>query len=62
MVSRTAACARRHLYLPNGNPIGTDKFDYKLAWMERLEARTRELLADEEPFVLPATSTSSPSR
>src|SRR3954467_13089705 len=23
------------LYLPNGNPIGTAKFDYKLAWMER---------------------------
>ena len=28
------------LYLPNGNPIGTDKFAYKLAWMERLQART----------------------
>ena len=24
------------LYLPNGNPIGTDKFSYKLAWMARL--------------------------
>src|SRR3954466_175810 len=24
------------LYLPNGNPVGTEKFDYKLAWMERL--------------------------
>src|SRR4029077_183703 len=24
------------LYLPNGNPIGTDKFTYKLAWMEGL--------------------------
>ena len=41
-----------NLYLPNGNPIGTDKFAYKLAWMERFEARTRELLALEEPFVL----------
>ena len=27
-----------NLYLPNGNPIGTDKFTYKLAWMRRLEA------------------------
>src|SRR5207244_7584751 len=27
------------LYLPNGNPIGTDKFTYKLAWMERLHDR-----------------------
>jgi len=30
-----------NLYLPNGNPIGTDKFAYKLAWMQRFEARTR---------------------
>jgi len=41
-----------NLYLPNGNPIGTDKFAYKLAWMRRFEARTRELLALEEPFLL----------
>ena len=27
------------IYLPNGNPIGTEKFDYKLRWMERLRAR-----------------------
>ena len=33
-----------NLYLPNGNPIGTDKFAYKLAWMKRFAARTRELL------------------
>ena len=41
-----------NLYLPNGNPIGTDKFAYKLAWMQRFEARTRELLELEEPFLL----------
>jgi len=29
------------LYLPNGNPIGTEKFDYKLKWMERLSAHAR---------------------
>jgi exodeoxyribonuclease-3 len=40
------------LYLPNGNPVGTDKFDYKLAWMARLEAAARRRLADEEAFVL----------
>jgi exodeoxyribonuclease-3 len=39
------------LYLPNGNPAGTDKFDYKLAWMARLEASVREHLAAEEPIV-----------
>ncbi|MEJ0098165.1 MAG: exodeoxyribonuclease III [Bauldia sp.] len=40
------------LYLPNGNPAGTDKFAYKLAWMARLEANVRARLADEEVFVL----------
>ncbi len=39
-------------YMPNGNPIGTEKFTYKLAWMKRLEAWTRAALADEEPLVL----------
>ncbi|MEX0853005.1 MAG: exodeoxyribonuclease III [Bauldia sp.] len=40
------------LYLPNGNPIGSDKFDYKLAWMRRLEAYAKARLADEEAVVL----------
>lgn len=40
------------LYLPNGNPIGTDKFTYKLAWMDRLEAHAKRLLSFEEPVVL----------
>jgi exodeoxyribonuclease III len=40
------------IYLPNGNPIGTDKFTYKLAWMDRLHARAQELLRREVPFVL----------
>jgi exodeoxyribonuclease-3 len=40
------------LYLPNGNPLGTEKFPYKLAWMARLEAHARARLADEMPFVL----------
>jgi exodeoxyribonuclease III len=25
-----------NIYLPNGNPVGSDKFEYKLAWMDRL--------------------------
>jgi len=25
-----------NIYLPNGNPVGSDKFAYKLAWMDRL--------------------------
>lgn len=39
------------LYLPNGNPVGTEKFAYKLAWMARLEARLKVLLANEMPLV-----------
>jgi exodeoxyribonuclease-3 len=40
------------IYLPNGNPLGTPKFDYKLAWMDRLKGHARDLLAFEEPLVL----------
>ena len=40
------------LYLPNGNPVDTEKYVYKLAWMDRLTARARDLLALEEPLVL----------
>ncbi|MEL6980512.1 MAG: exodeoxyribonuclease III [Pseudomonadota bacterium] len=49
------------LYLPNGNPVGapakatsgfSEKYLYKLRWMERLEARAAALLASEEPAVM----------
>lgn len=40
------------LYLPNGNPAPGPKFDYKLAWMERLKARAEALLALEEPALM----------
>jgi exodeoxyribonuclease-3 len=40
------------IYLPNGNPIGTEKFEYKLRWMGRLNRHARALLAFEEPLAL----------
>lgn len=40
------------LYLPNGNPAPGPKYDYKLAWMERLHARAKALLAEETPFLM----------
>ena len=40
------------LYLPNGNPAPGPKFDYKLGWMDRLIDRAKQMLADEETFVL----------
>lgn len=40
------------LYLPNGNPAPGPKFDYKLAWMERLITRGAELVESGVPAVL----------
>jgi exodeoxyribonuclease-3 len=40
------------IYAPNGNPMDTPKFAYKLAWLERLRAHAAGLLANEEPVVL----------
>jgi exodeoxyribonuclease-3 len=40
------------IYLPNGNPPDTDKYAYKLAWMDRLIAHAKHLLTFEEPLVL----------
>jgi exodeoxyribonuclease-3 len=40
------------LYLPNGNPVPGPKYDYKLAWMERLHARAQQLMADEMPALM----------
>jgi exodeoxyribonuclease III len=40
------------IYLPNGNPQPGPKFDYKLAWFERLITHAAELLATGAPVVL----------
>lgn len=40
------------IYLPNGNPIGTEKFAYKLAWMERLRLHAASLLEEDDVVVL----------
>ncbi len=41
-----------NLYLPNGNPWPGPKFDYKLAWMDRLHAHAADLLASGVPAML----------
>lgn len=41
-----------NIYLPNGNPVDSDKFPYKLAWMDRLKARLAELRAEGIPFAV----------
>lgn len=40
------------IYLPNGNPIDSEKFDYKLMWMGRLRYHASKLLELEKPIVL----------
>ena len=40
------------IYLPNGNPVETEKFTYKLAWLDRLITHAQSLLALEEAVVL----------
>lgn len=41
-----------NIYAPNGNPAGTEKFAFKLAWLERLRLYLRELRAQEIPFLV----------
>ena len=41
-----------NIYAPNGNPLGSEKFPYKLAWMDKLTARARTLLVSEIPFLI----------
>jgi exodeoxyribonuclease-3 len=40
------------IYLPNGNPPSTDKYTYKLRWMDRLFRYVQERLQLEEPLIL----------
>src|SRR5271170_1173486 len=41
-----------NIYLPNGNPVGTEKFAYKLAWMERLGNEMTAWLKKDVPVLI----------
>jgi exodeoxyribonuclease III len=41
-----------NIYLPNGNPVGTEKFDYKLAWIARLNNQMKVWLKSEIPTLV----------
>lgn len=41
-----------NIYAPNGNPVDSEKYPYKLDWMTRLERRITELLAQETAFII----------
>ena len=40
------------LYLPNGNPYPSPKFDYKLNWFKRLTSHAKKLLKQENEVIL----------
>jgi exodeoxyribonuclease-3 len=48
----TAGARVASIYLPNGNPVESEKFGYKLDWMKRLKAHAGELLKSEQRVVL----------
>ncbi len=41
-----------NIYLPNGNPVTEPKYQYKLAWMERLYLRLKALVDSDTPFII----------
>ena len=41
-----------NLYLPNGNPLGTEKFEYKIHWMNLLYNYLKELQSIGKPIVI----------
>lgn len=38
-------------YVPNGNTVGSDKFEYKLRWLDRFDAYLRERHRPDEPLI-----------
>ena len=50
------------IYLPNGNPQPGPKFDYKLAWFERLITHAAELISTGLPVVLAGDYNVVPTR
>ncbi|MCF8495316.1 MAG: exodeoxyribonuclease III [Alphaproteobacteria bacterium] len=41
-----------NIYAPNGNPLPSEKFDYKLRWLARLQMRLQHLIQGGVPFVI----------
>lgn len=41
-----------NIYAPNGNPVGTEKYPYKITWMKHLQKRAEVLIAQDVPFLI----------
>jgi len=50
--TKSSAMRVASIYLPNGNPVDSEKYPYKLTWMAHLRRHARQLLQLEEPLVL----------
>jgi len=50
--TRIAGLRIVNVYMPNGNPTGSDKFIYKLSWMDRMMDQMIRWLRDETPTVI----------
>ena len=50
--TKTGVLRVASIYLPNGNPTGTEKYSYKIRWMDRLFNYAHERLQLEEPLVM----------
>jgi exodeoxyribonuclease-3 len=50
------------IYAPNGNPVDSEKYPYKLRWMDRLADHAKSLLRFEEPLVLAGDFNVIPTR
>ncbi len=52
IATKAGAVRVASLYAPNGNPVDSEKYPYKLKWHDRLIAHTQKLLQNEELLVL----------
>ena len=41
-----------NIYLPNGNPIETEKFDYKIEWMKKFNDYIKNLINKKLPIII----------
>jgi exodeoxyribonuclease-3 len=48
----TAGVRIINIYLPNGNPVESEKYPYKLRWMDRLYAHLKNLRDQNIPFIV----------
>lgn len=49
IINKVVICC---LYLPNGNPYPSEKFEYKLEWIKRLKKRAKQLIKMDLPAII----------